>query len=253
MGDMVSIITPAYNSARFIADTIESVISQTYQDWEMIIVDDCSDDETVSIARKYGDDRIRCISHHSRMGAAAARNTALKAARGRWIAFLDSDDLWETDKLERQIRFMVDNDYAFSYTAYRETDVNGKPTGRIVKGPKHIGKWGMYAYCWPGCLTVMYDTHKVGLVQTANLDITDDYAIWLKVVRKAECHLLDAVLARHRGVPGSLSDRGYAYKVSCHYRLFRHTEGRSFPVAMLFTGGNLLFGTLKKLLYVKKE
>ena len=79
MGDLVSIITPAYNSARFIADTIESVISQTYLDWEMIIVDDCSDDETVSIARKYGDDRIRCISHHSRMGAAAARKHFLTA------------------------------------------------------------------------------------------------------------------------------------------------------------------------------
>ena len=250
---MVSIITPAYNSARFLADTIKSVINQSYQNWEMIVVDDGSDDNTTRIVSSFGDPRIRCISHSIRQGAAAARNTALRAARGRWIAFLDSDDLWEADKLERQIRFMEDNDYAFSYTSYLEVDAANQPTGRVVSGPKHIGKWGMYAYCWPGCLTVMYDTRKVGLVQTANLDITDDYAIWLKVVKKADCHLLGEVLARHRVVPGSLSDRGYVYKIGCHYRLFCHTEGRSIPVAVVFTLGNLVFGTLKKLIYVRKE
>jgi glycosyltransferase involved in cell wall biosynthesis len=252
MGELVSVITPAYNSSRFIADAIASVISQTYPNWEMVIVDDGSEDKTVEAVLAFDDPRIRCISHPVRLGAAEARNTALREAHGRWVAFLDSDDMWEPTKLERQLRFMEDNGYAFSYTPYLEMNADKCPTGRMVFGPKHIGKCGMYAYCWPGCLTVMYDTRLTGIVQTRNLDITDDYAIWLKVVSVTTCHLLNEPLARHRVVPGSLSDRSYSYKIGWHYRLFRQAEGMGVLTSVLFTAANICFGTIKKLFYIRR-
>ena len=252
MEDLVSIITPAYNSARYLMETIRSVQAQTYRQWELIIVDDGSDDDTASVALSTGDARIRCVAHAERKGAAAARNTALREARGRWIAFLDSDDLWEPRKLERQLRFMEEHGYAFSYTDYTEVDEAGRPIGRLITGPRHIGVRGMYGYCWPGCLTVMYDARKVGLVQTANVDITDDYAIWLQVVRHADCHLLAEPLGRHRCRSGSLSSRSLLYKVSCHYHLFRRVEKRWAAVAAAMTARNLVMGLVKKLLYVKR-
>ena len=161
--ELVSIITPTYNCARFIAETIECVQAQTHSNWEMLIVDDCSSDSTKEIVEGYqkNDARIQyhCLTHNS--GAAEARNEALRQARGRWIAFLDSDDLWNKDKLEKQIRFMESNAYLFSYTEYQEIDEEDRPMGVKVSGPKHLNKAGMFSYCWQGCQTVIYDREKV--------------------------------------------------------------------------------------------
>ena len=252
MNDLVSVITPAYNSARYIGETIRSVLSQTYEQWEMIVVDDGSEDETASVVTGFDEKRIRCIRHSEKRGVAEARNTALRYARGRWIAFLDSDDLWEPQKLERQLDFMQEHGYGFSYTNYIEVDEEAQPTGRLVTGPRHIGKRLMYGYCWPGCLTVMYDTQLTGLIQTADINITDDYAIWLKVVQKADCYLLTETLGRHRCRSGSLSHRSVFYKTACHYRLFRCVEGHNAIVAIGMTFVNLVMGLMKKILYVKK-
>lgn len=170
MKDLVSIITPSYNTANFIGKTIESVLEQTYQNWEMIIVDDCSQDNTDEVVQQYlVDERIRYIKNEVNSGAALSRNRALKEARGRWIAFLDSDDLWSPNKLEKQVAFMAKNGYHFSYTNYEEIDSDGQPTGVNVTGPKSISKTGMFNYCWPGCLTVMYDADYIGLVQIKDI------------------------------------------------------------------------------------
>ena len=118
---LVSIIMPSYKCGRFICESIKSVQAQTYQDWELIIVDDCSDDDTIDVVLglKNNDERISLYQNSSNSGAAVSRNTALKNAKGRWIAFLDSDDLWEPTKLEKQIKFMEKNGYAFSYHVLR--------------------------------------------------------------------------------------------------------------------------------------
>ena len=116
MGELVSIITPVYNCAKFIAETINSVIAQTYINWELIIVDDCSTDDTENIVRSFQDQRIHYYQNVVNSGAAVSRNRALREAKGRWIAFLDSDDLWLPNKLDRQIKFMMDNHISFSYT-----------------------------------------------------------------------------------------------------------------------------------------
>ena len=210
MNDLVSIIMPSYNTGRFIKETIESVLDQSYPAWELIIVDDCSTDNTDEVVNQYlVDERIRYIKNDTNSGAAVSRNRALREAKGKWIAFLDSDDLWEADKLQKQILFMKDNDYHFSYTNYVEIDEESKVNGKSVTGPKRISKHGMYNYCWMGCLTVMYDADAVGLIQIPDIKKNNDYAMWLKVCKKANCYLLDETLARYRKRSGSISNHGY--------------------------------------------
>lgn len=253
VAELVSIVMPSYNTARYIAAAVGSVMAQTYGDWELIIVDDNSTDDTdAAVAPFLSDPRIRYLKNECNSGAALSRNRALREAGGRWIAFLDSDDLWAPDKLEKQLRFMKENGYAFSYTAYEEMDEDSVPLGRTVTGPKRITKTGMYHYCWPGCLTVMYDAKAVGQIQIANLRQNNDYALWLKVSQKATCYLLDETLACYRRRGGSVSDHGYGTLIRWHYRLFRYAEGKSALTAAMLTCRNVAFGICKKVKYVKK-
>lgn len=252
MGNSVSIIMPSYNTGRFISETIESVLAQSYSDWELIIVDDCSNDNTDDVVSQYlTDKRIRYIKNETNSGAAVSRNRALREAKGKWIAFLDSDDLWEPDKLETQIVFMEKNDYHFSYTNYIEIDEESSPNGKSVTGPKRISKHGMYNYCWMGCLTVMYDAEVVGLIQIEDIKKNNDYAIWLKVCKKANCYLLNENLARYRKRNGSISNHGYIKLIKWHYKLFREAEKNNPISSVVLTVRNLLFGVIKKVKYVK--
>ena len=286
MSGLVSIIMPSYNTGKFIAESIASVAAQTYTDWELIIVDDASNDNTDEVVQRViqgeqksvchpersisvvegsnSEERIRYLKNDRNRGAAYSRNRALREAKGKWIAFLDSDDIWTPDKLEKQIAFMTKNGYAFSYTRYEEIDENGKSTGTIVGGPKRITKTGMYNYCWPGCLTVMYDREVVGDIQIAEIQKNNDYAMWLKICRKADCFLLDENLARYRKRGGSIThachpERSEAKSkdlsrhlslIKWHYKLYREAEGMNPVVSLFNTGRNLFFGVWKKIMYV---
>lgn len=252
MNELVSIIMPSYNTAKFISETITSVLAQTCTNWELIIVDDCSTDDTDAVVRPYlADGRIRYIKNEKNSGAAVSRNRALREAKGKWIAFLDSDDLWLPEKLEKQIAFMEKNNCRFSYTNYIEIDENSVPNGRSVTGPKKITRHGMYNYCWMGCLTVMYDAETVGLVQIADIKKNNDYAMWLKACKKADCYLLDEVLAKYRKRSGSISRHGYTKLIKWHYKLYREAEGRTPLVSVVLTLRNLFWGVWKKIKYVK--
>lgn len=252
MSGQVSIIMPSYNTGRFISETIESVLAQSYSDWELIIVDDCSTDDTDEMIGQYlTDERIRYIKNKNNSGAAVSRNRALREAKGKWIAFLDSDDLWEPDKLKKQIAFMENNGYHFSYTNYIEIDEESAPNGKSVTGPKRITKHGMYNYCWMGCLTVMYDAETVGLIQIEDIKKNNDYAMWLKVCKKANCFLLNETLARYRKRSGSISNHGYIKLIKWHYKLFREAEKNNPISSVVLTVRNLLFGVIKKVKYVK--
>lgn len=254
MAGLVSIIMPSYNTAEYIAETIQSVQAQSYTDWELIIVDDCSTDNTDDIVKPYLiDKRIVYIKNEKNSGAALSRNRALRKAKGKWIAFLDSDDLWTPDKLEKQIHFMLAHNCHFSYTNYFEIDAEGKLNGIKVTGPKRITKCGMYNYCWPGCLTVMYDADVVGLIQIADIRKNNDYAMWLKVCDKANCYLLEEELALYRrGREGSISTHSVKKLIVWHYKLYREAEGQKSLLALINTGRNLVFGFCKKVCYVKK-
>jgi len=252
MNELVSIIMPSYNTANYISLTIESVLKQTYNNWELIIVDDCSTDNTDEVVAKYDDKRIIYLKNKKNSGAAVSRNKALKNARGKWIAFLDSDDLWYSTKLEEQIKFMKKNDYSFSYTNYREIDESGKENGFEVSGPRKITTRGMYHYCWLGCLTVMYDAEKIGVIQIVDIKKNNDYAMWLKVIKKTDCYNYDKVLAQYRKRSGSISNHGYLKLVKWHYKMFKEAEKKSSIVSLFFTLENLIYGYWKKIRYVKK-
>ena len=246
---------PSFNTAHFISESIESVLKQTYVNWELIIVDDSSTDDTDEVVKPYlRDKRIRYLKNNNNSGAAVSRNRALRETKGRWIAFLDSDDLWKPEKLERQIQFMKKNDYHFSYTNYAEIDVDGNKTGITVTGPKRISKVGMYNYCWPGCLTVMYDAKTVGLIQITNIKKNNDYAMWLKICRKNDCYLLDEELALYRrGRVGSVSTHSIKTMIGWHYKLYREAERQNPIVAVINTLRNLVFGLYKRLRYFNED
>ena len=255
MQDLVSIIMPSYNCGQFVEETIRSVQAQTYQNWEIIFMDDCSKDDTIRRVSELRakDERIKVFQNACNSGAAVSRNNALREAKGRWIAFLDSDDIWEPEKLEKQIRFMEENGYAFSYTGYQEIDSEGVLTGVEVSGPKHVTKAGMFAFCWPGCLTVMYDREKIGLLQIEDIKKNNDYAMWLKVCQKADCYLLDECLAKYRrGRQGSVSSHGIMTMIGWHYKLWHDVEKKNAVVAAYYTSLNLVCGFYKKIKYVKR-
>lgn len=254
MAGLVSIIMPSYNTADYIAESIQSVLEQSYTDWELIVVDDCSTDNTDEVIKPYlTDGRIKYFKNEKNSGAAVSRNHALREAKGKWIAFLDSDDLWMPDKLEKQIRYMEMNGYHFSYTNYSEINAEGQRNGVTVTGPKRVTKTGMFNYCWLGCLTVMYDAETVGLIQIADIKKNNDYAIWLKVCKKADCYLLNEELALYRrGRQGSISTQSIKKLIGWHYKLHKEADGQNSLVALFNTGRNLLFGFYKKKRYVKK-
>ena len=244
---------PSYNTERYISESIRSVFNQTYQNWELIIVDDCSNDHTDEIVSEFLDDkRIKYLKNEKNCGAAVSRNRALRESNGKWIAFLDSDDLWMPEKLKKQIRFMEENDYHFSYTNYLEIDIDGNKNGIFVTGPQKITKNGFYNYCWPGALTVMYDRDLTGLIQIKDIKKNNDYALWLKVCEKANCYLLNEELALYRrGRVGSISSQSIKTMIGWHYKLFKEVEGQNSLFAALNTGRNLVFGFYKKQRYVR--
>ncbi|WP_121663781.1 glycosyltransferase family 2 protein [Metabacillus litoralis] len=205
---LVSIITPSYNSTKFIPATIESVLSQTYQNWEMLIVDDCSKDESRKVIREYTekDDRIKLIELQENSGAAVARNTAIKAAKGKYVAFLDSDDLWVPKKLEKQIEFMEINDYAFTYSKYQLMDVDGNKLDRVIDVPRNIDYNGLLSNTIIGCLTAVVNIEKTGPIEMPNIRTRQDFALWLSILKRGiKAHGLQEVLAYYRLVPGSIS------------------------------------------------
>ena len=251
---LVSIIMPNWNCAALIGTTIKTVLAQTYENWELLIQDDCSTDNPEASIKDCcdGDPRIKFERNKDFSGAAVSRNNALRRATGRWIAF--SDDLWEPEKLEKQLKFMVENNYHFSYTGYQEIDNYGKKTGCFVSGPKHVSKFGMYSFCWPGCLTVMYERETVGLLQIADIRKNNDYAMWLKICQVADCHLLDEVLAMYRrGRVGSVSTHSCTTMIKWHYKLWHDAMGKNLISSTFWTGMNLVCGVYKKLRYVKRN
>jgi glycosyltransferase involved in cell wall biosynthesis len=252
--ELVSVIMTAYKCGQFIAESIDSIQAQTYQNWELIVVEDCSGDDTVSIVKDFqkSDSRIRLFENSVQSGAAVSRNLALKNAKGRWIAFLDSDDVWEPQKLEKQIRFMEENGYAFSYHEYIEIDKDSNEVGVYVSGKKRVGKFDMFACCWPGCLTVMYDANVVGLIQIRDIKRNNDTAMWLKAIRKADCYLLKECLGKYRRRANSITPGLLWHRILAHYPLFRVAEQMN-PVSAAFLVVMNVFGNAyKKLKYVKR-
>lgn len=243
---LVSIIMPSWNTSRWIGESIKSVLNQTYQKWELIIVDDCSTDNTDKVVKSFTDPRIRYLKNDKNSGAALTRNKAIREARGEWIAFLDSDDLWDSTKLEKMIGFMTANNYSFAYHEYEKIDEVSNPLNIRVSGPKIVTKRKMYHYGYPGCLAFMYSAKIHGLIQIKDIKKNNDYAILLKLCKNADCYLLDEVLAKYRIRKKSISHDKIGKKLKSHYDLFHFCDEKPAIIAFWYACWNMWYGILKK-------
>lgn len=185
--ELVSIIVPVYNAEKFLRDTIKTVQEQTYKNWELLLVNDCSTDNSVNIIQEYSkeDKRIKLINLENNSGAAIARNTGIENANGKYVAFLDSDDLWHKEKLKKQINFMKENKYEFTFTGYEFADEEGNKLGKIVNVPQSINYKQALKNTTIFTSTVILDVQKLGkeLIKMPNVRRGQDTATWWKILK----------------------------------------------------------------------
>ena len=249
MDDLISIITPTYNCGKFIGKTIETVLDQTYQNWEMIIVDDCSKDNTEEVVNSYRekDGRIKYYKFEENQGAAKARTEAMKHANGNYMAFLDSDDLWYNDKLEKQLKFMKENNYNFACTAYEQIDEEGNKIGKIIKTKKKANYNRILLDCPVGNSTVMYNVDALGKFEVPNIRKRNDDALWLQIIKKAEyIYGMDDILMKYRVRTNSISSNKLSL-IKYHWQLYREIEHLSIPRSAF----HICYWGIIKILHIK--
>ena len=243
----ISVITPVHNSSDYIADTINSVINQTYQNWEMILVDDFSADNSVEIIQAYQEksNKIKLIQSDTNVGAAEARNIALRQAKGDYIAFLDSDDMWLPNKLERQTQFMKSNNYAFSFTAYQRVNQNNTKTINRIGVPKFIGYNGFLRNTIIGTLTVMIDKRQTGYFEMPNIRSSHDMVLWCEILKRGfKAYGINEVLAYYRIVGDSNTAKKWKAAKDV-WRVYRDIEKMSW-LKSAFNFSLYAFNALKK-------
>lgn len=237
MEEMISIVVPVYRAASYIAETIEMVIRQTYNNWELILVDDCSPDNSADIIHgmqsSHQDERIRLIRKERNEGAAKARNTGIEAAKGRYIAFLDADDIWLPEKLERELAFMKEKQAAFAFTAYEFGDGNARGTGKIVAVPEQLTYRKALTRTVIFTTTVMFDMTKLTKTQVQMPDVeSEDTATWWKILKAGYvAYGLNEVLAIYRRPAKSLSSNKLT-AIRRIWKLYRREEGLTIPVSL---------------------
>ena len=206
----VSIITPAYNAEKYLSETIESVLQQTFLDWEMIIIDDCSEDNTFKIATDYSkkDSRIKVIKNDVNSGVAATRNHGLEIASGDFVAFLDSDDMWFPEKLEKQLFFMEENEYVLTYTKYQNYITETKQKGKVIREKKKMTARKILGNTAIGCLTVMVNRKMVGEFYMPLLKHTEDNCTWHEILSRGYVAFgLQEVLSLYRISDNSMTSK----------------------------------------------
>ena len=234
----ISVIVPAYNASKNIRECLDSIINQTYKDLEIIVVDDCSKDDTKEVVEKYmaNDNRIKYECLETNSGAAVARTEAMKLARGEYMAFCDSDDLWMPDKLERQLAFMNENGYAFSCTAYEQIDEESKSLDRVIKTVKKTDYNRLLLDCPVGNSTVMYNVGMMGKFEVPNIRKRNDDALWLTMLKKEKYIWgMPDVLMRYRIRKNSISSNKLSV-IKYHWILYREIEHLSVPRSLFHIG-----------------
>lgn len=218
---------PTYNCAKFIAESIDSIIAQTYTNWELIIVDDCSTDNTKEILipylQKYQNIHYTCLEKNG--GPAVARTEALKQAKGEYVAFLDSDDLWYPQKLSKQISFMQENNFAFSCTGYEQMEENGTSKNIALIPPEKTDYSKMLRLADPiGNLTVIYNRNIVGNQQVPAIKKRNDFALWLQILHKVPiCYGMPDILSKYRLRTKSVSSNKLKL-IPFHWHLYHNIE-----------------------------
>lgn len=255
MEEKVSIITPVYNCEKLISKTIESVIKQSYKNWEMLLVDDCSTDNSKNIIEKYikEDERVKYFKLKENSGAAVARNYALEQANGRFIAYLDADDLWKEDKLEKQVQFMLNNNYAFSCTSYEKIDESGN-SKKIIKMPMKVNYSLFLRNTIIQTVGVMVDSKITGkdILIMPNIRRRQDAATWCQLLKNNyDCYGMNEVLSYYRVVANSLSSNKFK-AVKGTWFLYRKVEKLSL-LKSCFCFMGYAFNACKKRIYLGKK
>jgi glycosyltransferase involved in cell wall biosynthesis len=247
MNNLVSIITPNYNSEKFISETIKSVLNQTYKNWEMIIVDDVSSDKSIDIITSFckKDARIQLHQLPENSGAAIARNKAIDLAKGTFIAFLDSDDLWLPKKLEFQLDFMLKNNYSLSYTSYEIINEEGELTNKIISCKDKLNYNRMLYSNEIGCLTAMYNKDVLGKIFMPEIRKRQDYGLWLKILKSEKYAFgFATVLAQYRDRSKSISNNKVEM-LKWNWNLYKNVENLSYFRATYYTLCNVINKLLK--------
>lgn len=236
----VSIIVPVYNAEKYIEATIKMVQKQSYENWELILINDCSKDNSAKVIEELVklDDRLRLYTLSKNSGAAEARNFGVSKAEGRYIAFLDADDIWLEDKLKNELEFMKEQDAAFAYTAYEFGDEDGRPTGKIVKVWPKLGYKQALSRTIIFTSTVMFDTEKISkeLISMPKVE-SEDTATWWKILRNGyEAYGLNEVLVIYRRPSNSLSSNKFV-ALKRIWNLYRKCENLS----LIYSAYNFVF------------
>lgn len=247
VSDLVSVIMPAYNAELYIGSAIESILGQSYQNWELLVVNDASVDNTESIAKKIagGDSRIRLFTNVTNMGIANSRNLALENARGRFIAFLDSDDLWLPGKLTTQLTHMVDKKASITYSGYTRINEHGRYLGTVVP-PEFVTYDDLLKSNHIGNLTGVYDCQHLGKEYFKNFK-HEDYIAWLNLLKRARCaYGIPKELAQYRVYSGSTSSNKFK-TLGWQWRIYRESEQLTIVKSCLFMISYIRNALLKRL------
>ena len=250
---LVSILIPTFNSAQFIAETIASVQQQTYENWEIIVVDDVSTDGTVALISKIRetDVRIQLQVLERNSGTGVARNTALGKAKGKYIAFLDADDLWKPEKLEKQILFMQTNDLPFTFSFYDCIDEQGNSLNRRVEAPRNLSYRQLFFCNYVGNLTGIYDVEFFGKISISNIRKRQDWIHWLTILKKIKrAKPVPESLAFYRIRDNSLSTSKTAL-IRYNFAVYRQFHGYNLVVSLLCMTGFLFTQLVIKPFYSK--
>ena len=247
---LVSIIMPSFNAERYIAHSIESVLAQTYRHWELLVTDDCSTDSTPQIVRAFAekDERINFAIAPKHQGIALTRNLSIHRAKGRFVAFLDNDDLWLPNKLEIQIGFMLSNNYAFSYSAYELMNEDGTPKHKVIKTKGEVDYYKYLRNTILGSGTIVMDVQQTGTLVMPLNATSDDMALWCEVLKDGfVAYPINDVLMRYRIRNNSASAN--KIKASCDvWRVYRQQEKLSLWFSLwCFVG--YAFNAVKKRLF----
>ncbi|CAD0006550.1 glycosyltransferase family 2 protein [Flavobacterium chungangense] len=235
MSELVSIITPTYNAEKYIRETLQSVLNQSYQNWEMILADDASTDHTIYIIEEFAqkDSRIKLYKLPENRGNGFARNTALEKATGKYIAYLDADDLWFPEKLEKQIQFLKTNNLPFTFSFYDSIDEMGNDLNRRVESPNPLTYKQLFFCNYVGNLTAIYDTDYFGKIILETSQKRQDWRIWLTILKQIKtAKPVPESLAFYRIRKDSVS--------SSKFKLIKH----NFGVYSQFHGYNFVFAVL---------
>lgn len=234
MESLVSIITPAYNAENYISQTIESVINQKYTMWEMIIIDDCSKDRTYEIAKEYSekDSRVKVYKNEKNSGVSYTRNRAIDLAKGKYISFLDSDDLWDKEKLSKQITFMDEKNVLLSYTGYSKINSDGTLRGQI-NVPSKLSYKDLLKNCLIGFLTGTYNREHFKNIRFKDTKV-EDYIFWLEMIKKIDyAYGVPESLAYYRVLNNSRSSNKIDI-VKFHWKIYRDVEKLSLVKSMYY-------------------